>query len=180
MVIIREPVGDFTLESFHQQKIKSVQFSKYRSKWIILFFYPGDFTFVCPTELSEAADYYQRIQKLGAEILSISTDSVYVHQAWHDSDPLIGKIKFPMLADPSGQVSQQFGVYQPAKGISMRATFIVDPQGILRALEIHDDSVGRSMAETIRKLQAAIYTVEHPGQVCPASWQPGDKSIRKH
>lgn len=179
MVTIRESVGDFTLEAFHQHKIKTVQLSKYLGKWVILFFYPGDFTFVCPTELSEAADYHEQIQQLGAEILSISTDSVYVHQAWHDTNPLITKIKYPMLADPSGKISQEFGVYQPAKGTSLRATFIVDPQGVLRGLEINDDSIGRSMAETVRKLQAAIYTIKHPGYVCPASWQPSEKTIKK-
>lgn len=179
MVTIREAVGDFTLEAFHQHKITTVQLSKYRGKWVILFFYPGDFTFVCPTELSEAADYHEQIHKLGAEILSISTDSVYVHQAWHDTNPLIAKIKYPMLADPSGKISQQFGAYEPAKGTALRATFIIDPQGILRGVEINDDSIGRSMAETVRKLQAVIYTIEHPGQVCPASWQPGEKTIKK-
>lgn len=180
MVTIREPVGDFILESYQQGKIKRVQLSKYKGQWIILFFYPGDFTFVCPTELSEAADNYQQIKKLGAEILSISTDSVYVHQAWHDTSAMIKKITFPMLADPSGQVSQQFSVYQPDKGTSMRATFLIDPRGILRAQEIHDDSIGRSITETIRRLQAGIYTASHPGQVCPASWQPGEKTIKSH
>jgi len=179
MVTIRESVGDFSLETYYQNTIKRIKLSQYKGKWLIVYFYPGDFTFVCPTELSEAADHYQEIKKLGAEIISISTDSVYVHQAWHDSSPLIGKIKFPMLADPTGQVCQQFGVYQSTHGIAMRASFMIDPQGILRAIEVNDDSIGRSITEMIRKLQAGIFTAKHPGQVCPASWQPGDKTIIK-
>ena len=179
MVTIGEPVGDFNLEAYHNKGIKRVQLSQFKGKWVLLYFYPGDFTFVCPTELGEAADHYQEIKKLGAEILSISTDSVYVHQAWHTSAPVIAKIKYPMLADPTGAVCQQFGAYQFSQGIAWRATFTIDPQGILRALEMHDDSFGRSTTEIIRKLKAAIYTAKHPGQVCPASWQPGDEVIIK-
>ena len=178
MVKIGEKAGDFRLEAFHNGKIKWIKLSQYKGKWVVLLFYPADFTFVCPTELEEAADNYKKFVKLGAEVLSVSTDTVFVHKAWHDESPAIKKIKFPMLADPTGKVCRQFGTYLYDEGLSLRGTFIIDPSRILKAYEVHDNSIGRSSAEILRKLQAAIFVGKHSDRVCQASWQPGDKTLK--
>ncbi len=154
-----------------------MKFSDLKGKWMILIFYPADFTFVCPTELEEAADHYEEIKKVGGEVLSISTDTVFVHKAWHDHSPAIAKIKFPMIADPTGKICKEFGTYIDNEGISLRGSFIIDPDGTLKSYEINDNSIGRSIKELIRKLQAAVYVRKHGDQVCPASWQPGDKTL---
>jgi NADH-dependent peroxiredoxin subunit C len=144
----------------------------------VLLFYPADFTFVCPSELEEAADYYEEFKKAGAEILSVSTDTVYVHKAWHDQSPAIHKIKYPMVADPAAKLCRYFGTYMDDVGLSLRGSFIIDPNGILKALEIHDNSIGRSAEEILRKLQAAVFFHGHEGEVCPANWRPGKKTLR--
>jgi peroxiredoxin (alkyl hydroperoxide reductase subunit C) len=178
MIKIGQTIPDLTLEAYHQGKIKKIKLSDYKGKWLVLIFYPADFTFICPTELEEAAEYYPEFQKLGAEILSVSTDTVFVHKAWHDHSPSIKKIKFPMLADPTGKLCKEFGTYIEEEGLSLRATFIVNPDGKLVAYEMHDNSIGRSIKETLRKLQAAKFVREHKGQVCPASWEPGKKTLK--
>ena len=178
MVSIGEKIPDLTLQLYHEGEIKEAKLSDFRGKWLIIAFYPADFTFVCPTELEELADHYDQLLELGAEVLSVSTDTAYVHKAWHDTSPAIKKIRFPMGADPAGVVCRAFGTYIPAEGVSRRATFIVDPEGILRAMEMHDNSIGRSAKEIIRKLQAAKYVSEHPGEVCPASWEPGKETLK--
>jgi peroxiredoxin (alkyl hydroperoxide reductase subunit C) len=178
MIEIGKTIPDLTLEAYHQGRIKKIRFSDYKGKWLVFIFYPADFTFICPTELEEAAEYYSEFQKLGAEILSVSTDTVFVHKAWHDHSPSIKKIKFPMVADPTGKLCREFGTYIEEEGLSLRATFIIDPEGKLVAYEMHDNSIGRSIKETLRKLQAAKFVREHKGQVCPASWEPGKKTLK--
>jgi len=178
MIKIGQKIPDFELEVFHQEKIKKIKLSDYKGKWLVLLFYPADFTFICPTELEEAARYYPQFQELGAEVLSVSTDTVFVHKAWHDHSPSIKKIKFPMVADPAGKLCRAFGTYIEEEGVSLRATFIIDPDGIVKAFEMHDNSIGRSVKEILRKLQAAKFVREHKGQVCPASWEPGKKSLK--
>lgn len=178
MVKIGQKIPDFELEAYHQEKIKKIKLSDYKGKWLVLLFYPADFTFICPTELEEAARYYSEFQKLGAEILSVSTDTVFAHKAWHDNSPSIKKIKFPMIADPTGKLCREFGTYIEEEGLSLRGTFIIDPDGILKAYEIHDNSIGRSTKEILRKLQAAKFVREHKGQVCPASWELGKKTLK--
>lgn len=178
MVQIGQQVPDFETEVFHNEEIKKIRLSDYKGKWVVLLFYPADFTFVCPTELAEAADYYEQFKKVGAEILSVSTDTAFVHKAWHDESPAIGKIKYPMAADPTAKLSRLFGTYIESDGLSWRATFIIDPDGVLKALEIHDNSIGRSAQEILRKLQAAKYVRENKGEVCPASWKPGEKTLK--
>ena len=143
-----------------------------------MLFYPADFTFICPTELEEAANYDDEFKKIGAEILSVSTDTVYVHKAWHDISPAIKKIKYPMLADPTGNLCREFGTYIDEAGLSLRGTFIIDPDGVLKSYEIHDNSIGRSAKEILRKVQAAKFVRENKGEVCPASWEPGKKTLK--
>jgi peroxiredoxin (alkyl hydroperoxide reductase subunit C) len=178
MIKIGQKVPDFKLEAFHNNQITKVKLTNYKGKWAVMLFYPADFTFICPTELEEAADNYNEFKKLGAEVLSVSKDTVFVHKAWHDNSKAIKKIKFPMLADPTGKVCRQFGTLIEDEGLSLRATFIIDPGGILKSMEIHDNDIGRSIKEILRKLQAAKFVKEHKGQVCPASWEPGQKTLR--
>ena len=178
MVKIGQAISDFELETFQDEQIKKVKLSDYRGKWLVLLFYPADFTFICPTELEEAAEYYEEFKKNGAEIMSVSTDTVFAHKAWHDTSAAIKKIKYPMAADPTGKLCKEFGVYIEEEGLSLRGSFIIDPDGILKACEIHDNSIGRSAAEILRKLQAAKFVRENKGLVCPASWKPGEKTLK--
>ncbi len=178
MVKIGEKVPDFELEAFHNEQIKKIKLSTYRGKWLVLIFYPADFTFVCPTELEEAADLYEEFKKTGAEVMSVSTDTVFVHKAWHDTSSAIKKIRFPMLADPAGNLCREFGTYIEDEGLSLRGSFIIDPEGVLKAMEVHDNSIGRSAKELLRKLQAARFVRENKGLVCPASWEPGKETIK--
>lgn len=178
MIDIREKVPDVEFQAFHNGKIRKMRLSDFRGKWVVIFFYPGDFTFVCPTELRELAEMYDEFKKNNAEIISFSTDSPYVHKAWHETSPSINKVKFPMGSDQNGNISRIFGTYVEEEGVSLRGTFIVDPDGILVAMEIHDESIGRSAKEILRKLKAAKYVREHPGEVCPADWEPGKETIK--
>lgn len=183
MVKVGEKVAEFRAKAFHKNKEVTIKLSDYKGKWVVMLFYPADFTFVCPTELEEAAKHYKEFQKLGAEILSVSTDTVFVHKAWHDHSPAIKKIEYPMIADPARTLSKQFGTYidnpeDEDNGLSRRGTFIIDPTGILKAMEIHDNSVGRSTREILRKLQAAVFVSKNKGLVCPASWEPGERTLK--
>ena len=178
MIKINQTIPDLELEAFHNGEIEKVKLSEHRGKWLILVFYPADFTFICPTELGEIADHYEEFKKLDAEVMSVSTDTAFVHKAWHDNSPTIKKIKFPMLADPGGKLCREFGTYIEDEGLSLRGTFIINPDGILKAFEIHDNSIGRSAKELLRKLQAAKFVREHAGEVCPASWEPGKETLK--
>lgn len=175
--LIGKKIQDFELEAYHENKIKKIKFSDYKGKWLVLIFYPADFTFVCPTELEEAADLYPEFKKLGAEILTVSTDTVFAHKAWHDVSKAIKKIKYPMLADPTGKLCRALGTYIE-EGLSLRGSFIIDPNSLIKAYEIHDNSIGRSSKELLRKLQSAKFVSEHKGQVYPASWTPGKKTLK--
>lgn len=176
--VTESEVNTQEFEVFHEGKIKKIKLTNYVGKWLILLFYPADFTFVCPTELEEAANHYEEFQKLGAELISVSTDTAFVHKAWYDNSPAIKKIKFPMLADPSGKLCRAFNTYIDDEGLSLRGTFIIDPESVLKAYEMHDNSIGRSAKELLRKLQAAIFVRENKGEVCPASWKPGEKTLK--
>ena len=178
MLKIGKEVPDIELEAFHNEETKKIRLSDYKGKWLVLIFYPADFTFICPTELEEAANYYEEFKKLDAEILSISTDTVFAHKAWHDTSPTIKKIKFPMLADPTGKLCKEFGTYIEEEGLSLRGSFIIDPEGVLKTCEIHDNSIGRNTKELLRKLQAAKFVRNNKGQVCPVSWEPGKKTLK--
>ncbi|MBI4252657.1 redoxin domain-containing protein [Candidatus Uhrbacteria bacterium] len=174
---IGQPVPDLTFDVFQNEEIKKIKLSDFEGKWLALVFYPADFTFICPTELEELADHYAEFQSIGAEVLSVSTDTVFVHKAWHDNSPAIKKITYPMAADPTGTLCKTFGTYIPHEGLSLRGTFIINPDGILKAYEIHDNSIGRSAKELLRKLKAAQFVAQNPGQVCPASWEPGKATL---
>jgi len=178
MIKVGSRIPDMEAEAYHKGEIKKISFSDYRGKWLVLAFYPADFTFVCPTELEELAENYDEFKENDAELLSISTDTAYVHKAWHDISEAIGKIDFPMVADPAARICREFGTFIEEEGVSIRATFIINPEGMVKAIEMHDNSIGRSAGEILRKLKAAKYTEEHPGEVCPASWEPGKKTLK--
>lgn len=176
--LIGQQIEDFELNVFHNNDEKRVKLSDYKGKWLILFFYPKDFTFVCPTELGELADMYPQFKEKNAEIMSVSTDTVVVHKAWHDATETIGKIKYPMAADPTGALCKYLGTYIEDEGVSYRGTFIINPEGTIITEEIHPDGIGRNAKELFRKLQAAQFVQEHGDQVCPASWTPGDDTLK--
>jgi peroxiredoxin (alkyl hydroperoxide reductase subunit C) len=176
--IYESEVAQIEFEAFQKEEIKKLKLTDFKDKWLVLVFYPADFTFICPTELEELAENYEEFKKLGAEVLSVSTDTVFVHKAWHDHSPAIKKITYPMVADPAGKLSRAFGTYLEEEGVSLRGSFIIDPDGKLVAYEMHNNSIGRSAEELIRKLQAAIFVREHQGEVCPASWRPGKKTLK--
>lgn len=177
MIGIGEKVPDLGFDVFFEGGIRKARLSDYLGKWLVLLFYPADFTFVCPTELNEAAGQHAEFRKAGAEIVSISTDTAYVHMAWHSSNPMVREVKYPMGADPGGKLCRAFGTYLEDEGLTTRATFIIDPEGTVRAVEMHDNSIGRSAAEILRKLQAAKFVRENTGMVCPAGWKPGAGAI---
>lgn len=168
----------FAAEAYYQGNEKKIKLSDYGGKWVILFFYPKDFTFVCPTELGDLAEHYEEIKNLNTEVLSVSTDTVEVHKAWADASDTIKKIKFPMLADPSHDISNKYGVLIEDKGIALRGTYIISPEGQIKTIEIHGDGVGRNTTELVRKLQACQFVAKYGDQVCPANWQPGKDTLK--
>jgi peroxiredoxin (alkyl hydroperoxide reductase subunit C) len=174
---INELLPNLELEAYHEGDIKKIKLDDYRGKWLILFFYPADFTFVCPTELEEMANIYEDFKSEGAEVLSVSTDTAFAHKAWHDTSESIKKVKFPMVADPTGALCDLMGTYIDEAGMSLRGSFIIDPEGKLKSSEINDNSIGRNAKELLRKLQAAKYVNENEGKVCPASWHPGEDTL---
>ena len=178
MIAIGSKIPNFEADALADGEIKKVKISDYSGKWKVFIFYPADFSFVCPTELEDAARLHEDFKKVGAEVFSISTDTAFSHKAWHDTSPAIGKIKYPMLADPTARLAKEFGTYMEDTGLALRGTFIVDPDGIVRAIEIQDLALGRNISETLRKLEAAIYVRDHPGEVCPVNWAPGKVAMK--
>ncbi|MBS3146543.1 redoxin domain-containing protein [Candidatus Woesearchaeota archaeon] len=178
MLKIGEKAPSFTAQAFQNEEIKFIKLDDYKGKWVILMFYPGDFTFICPTELYEVASMYDKFKELGAEILGISTDSVHVHKAWHDTSKAVRNVTFPLISDKNGSISRSYHTYLENDGESLRGTFIINPEGILKTIEIHDNSIGRNANELLRRLQAAKFTSENQGQVCPASWTPGKETLK--
>ena len=177
-MIINKKASDFKEDAFVNGTIKKISLSDYKGKWVILFFYPADFTFICPTELGELANNYETFKKLNTEIISVSVDTAFVHKAWHDNSETIKKIKFPMLADPARRVCKNYNTLIEDEGLSLRATFIINPEGFIKAFEFHDNNIGRSVEEIIRKIQAADFVSKHKGEVCPINWKPGKKTLK--
>lgn len=176
--IINTKLPDFKVQAYHQNEFKTVTQNNLAGKWSIFFFYPADFTFVCPTELVDMADKYEELKKMGVEVYSVSTDTHFTHKAWHDTSDSIKKINYPMLADPTGALSRAFGVYIEEEGLAYRGTFLVDPDGAIKLAEIHDNGIGRNADELLRKVQAAQFIRNHPNEVCPAKWKPGAQTLK--
>ena len=178
MALIGKEVSDFTVKAFVDGEFKNVSKADLLGKWSVFVFYPADFTFVCPTELEDLADIYDEFKKIGVEVYSVSTDSHFVHKAWHDASETIKKIKYPMLADPTGKLCRDFEVYIEEEGMALRGSFIINPAGKIVAYEVNDNSIGRDASELLRKVQAAQFVAENGDQVCPAKWRPGSKTLK--
>ena len=178
MSLINTEIPAFTATAYHNGKFVPVTEQNFRGKWSVVVFYPADFTFVCPTELGDLADNYDEFKKLGVEIYSVSTDTHFSHKAWHDTSDAIGKIGYPMIGDPTGAITRNFEVMREDQGLADRGTFIVDPQGVIQALEITAEGIGRNAADLLRKVKAAQYVASHPGEVCPAKWEEGQATLK--
>ena len=178
---VGQPVVDFSLKVYDPEEgfFGEMDMEKLMEdgKWVILFFYPADFTFVCPTELADLATKHEQLQKMGFEVFSVSTDTEFAHLAWRNSEKLLENVKYKMAADPTGKVSRYFGVYDEESGLALRGTFIINPDGVLVSKEINFYNVGRNADELLRKCQANVYLREHPAEACPAKWTPGDKTL---
>jgi peroxiredoxin len=177
MKLVNTEIPEFQTTAFHNGEFVEVSDKDARGQWSIFFFYPADFTFVCPTELGDVADTYAELQRLGVEVYSVSTDTHFVHKAWHDASETIAKIQYPMLGDASGAITNGFGVMREGQGLADRATFLVDPDGIIQFAEVTAEGIGRNAAELLRKVKAAQYVRSHPGEVCPAKWEEGADTL---
>jgi len=177
MSLINTQIKPFTAQAYKGGKFVEVSDADLKGKWSVVFFYPADFTFVCPTELEDLADNYATFQRLGVEIYAVSTDTHFSHKAWHDSSPAIGKIEYTMVGDPSGQITNNFGVMREGVGLADRGTFLVDPEGVIQFTEVTAEGIGRNAIELLRKIKAAQYVASHPGEVCPAKWEEGEKTL---
>ena len=175
--IINSQLPEFKVQAYQNGNFKTVSSNDVLGKWAIFFFYPADFTFVCPTELVDMAEKYAKFQESGVEIYAVSTDSHFVHKAWHDASENIRKIQYPMLADPTGALSRAFGVMIEEDGMAYRGTFLVNPEGQIKIAEMHDNGIGRNADELLRKVEAALFIASHPGEVCPAKWKKGGETL---
>ena len=175
--LINTPVKPFNATAYHNGKFVPVTDADLKGKWSVVFFYPADFTFVCPTELGDLADNYAEFQKLGVEIYAVSTDTHFTHKAWHDTSDTIKKIQYPMIGDPTGTISRNFDVMIEEAGLAERGTFVVDPQGLIQIIEVNAGGIGRDASELLRKVKAAQYVASHPGEVCPAKWKEGEATL---
>lgn len=177
MSLIGKKVESFKAKAFYNGQFIDITDENMKGKWSAVVFYPSDFTFVCPTELEDLANLYEDFKKENCEIYSVSTDTEYVHKAWHDSSERVKKVQYPMIADPTGKLSRMFEVMIEEEGLALRGSFIIDPEGVIQAYEVHSNGIGREASELLRKLQAAKFVREN-GEVCPAKWKPGKESLK--
>jgi peroxiredoxin (alkyl hydroperoxide reductase subunit C) len=177
MSLINTQIKPFRATAFHDGEFVELSDESVKGKWSVFFFYPADFTFVCPTELGDLADHYAEFQERGVEIYGVSTDTHFTHKAWHDSSETIRKVRYPLVGDPTHALCRNFGVLIEDAGIADRGTFVVDPEGRIQALEITAGGIGRDAAQLLRKVKAAQYVAAHPGEVCPARWKEGEKTL---
>jgi len=178
MSLINTTVKPFKANAYRNGKFVTVTEADLKGKWSILCFYPADFTFVCPTELEDLANKYAEFRKLGVEVYAVSTDTHFAHKAWHDTSDAIRKVEYFMVGDPTGTMTRNFGVMIEEEGLALRGTFVVNPEGQIKLCEIHDNGIGRDASELLRKVKAAQYVAAHPGEVCPARWQEGQRTIK--
>ena len=177
MSLINTQVQPFKTQAFHNGKFIEVSDASLKGKWSVLIFMPAAFTFNCPTEIEDAADNYAAFQKAGAEVYIVTTDTHFSHKVWHETSPAVGKAKFPLIGDPTHHLTRAFGVHIEEAGLALRGTFIINPEGQIKTMEVHDNAIARDVKETVRKLKAAQYVASHPGEVCPAKWNDGAKTI---
>jgi peroxiredoxin (alkyl hydroperoxide reductase subunit C) len=177
MSIINSTVKPFKANAFHNGKFITVTDESLKGKWSVIVFMPAAFTFNCPTEVEDAANNYAEFQKAGAEVYIVTTDTHFSHKVWHETSPAVGKAQFPLVGDPTHQLTRAFDVHIDEEGLALRGTFIINPEGQIKTAEIHDNAIARDMSETLRKLKAAQFVASHPGQVCPAKWKEGAEAL---
>jgi len=177
MSLINTHIKPFKATAFKDGEFIEVSNKDIEGKWAVFFFYPADFTFVCPTELGDLADHYEELKNRGVEVFSVSTDTHFTHKAWHETSDTIGKIKYAMIGDPTGEITRNFEVMREGQGLADRGTFVVDPDGVIQIMEVTAEGVGRDAEELVRKIKAAQYVRNNPGQVCPAAWKEGEETL---
>lgn len=177
MSMINKSIPEFSAEAFHNGEFKTITSDDVKGKWSIFLFYPADFTFVCPTELEDMENFYSELQGMDVEVYSVSTDTHFVHKAWHDTSDAISKITYPMIGDPTGKITRGFDVMIEEEALALRGTFLANPDGIIKVCEIHDLGIGRSAKDMLRKVKAAQYVATHDGEVCPAAWEQGEETL---
>ena len=177
MSLVNTPIKPFSATAYKAGEFVDITEADVKGKWAIFFFYPADFTFVCPTELEDLQDEYANLQSMGVEVFSVSTDTHFSHKAWHDTSPAIGKIQYYMVRDQTGTITTNFDVMREGAGLADRGTFVVDPDGIIQVMETTCEGVGRNAKELVRKVKAAIHVRNNPGQVCPAKWEEGSETL---
>jgi NADH-dependent peroxiredoxin subunit C len=176
--LINTQIKPFKATAYHNGKFVTVTDETLKGKWSVFVFYPADFTFVCPTELGDLADNYEEFKKLGVEVYGVSTDTHFAHKAWHDSSETIAKVQYPLVGDPTATLARNFEVLIESEGLAYRGTFVIDPAGKIKIMEVHDNGIGRDAKELLRKVKAAQYVASHPGEVCPAKWSPGAHTLK--
>ena len=177
MSIINTQVQPFKTEAFHNGKFVQVSDADLKGKWSVVIFMPAAFTFNCPTEVEDAAKHYAEFQKAGAEVYIVTTDTHFSHKVWHETSPAVGQAQFPLVGDPTHQLTRAFGVHIDEAGLALRGPFIINPDGVIKTLEIHDDAIARDVTDTLRKLKAAQYVAAHPNEGCPAKWKEGEATL---
>ena len=177
MSLINTQVQPFKATAFQAGEVIEVSEETFKGQWSAIVFYPADFTFVCPTELEDLADLYDEFKQIGVEIYGVSCDTHFAHKAWHDTSEAIGKVKYPLIGDPTGRLARAFQVMIEEEGIALRGTFLINPEGEIKLCEVHDNGIGRNASELLRKVKAAQYVASHPGEVCPAKWKEGEKTL---
>jgi len=177
MSLINTTVQPFKTQAFLNGKFVEVTEQSLKGKWSVLIFMPAAFTFKCPTEVEDAADNYAQFKDMGTEVYIVTTDTHFSHKVWHETSPAVGKAKFPLVGDPTHTLTRMFGVHIEEEGLALRGTFVINPEGVIKTAEVHDNAIARDVKETLRKVKAAQYVAAHPGQVCPAKWQEGAKTL---
>ncbi|SOC43221.1 alkyl hydroperoxide reductase subunit C [Ureibacillus acetophenoni] len=178
MSLIGKEILPFKAQAYKNGEFIEVSDQDLKGKWSVVCFYPADFTFVCPTELEDLQNQYPALQELGVEVYSVSTDTHFVHKAWHDSSEAISKITYTMIGDPSHVICRNFDVLIEEEGVADRGTFIIDPDGVVQAMEINAGGIGRDASTLINKIKAAQYVRKNPGEVCPAKWEEGGETLK--
>jgi len=177
MALVNTAIKPFSADAFKDGEFITVTDEDVKGKWAVFFFYPADFTFVCPTELGDVADHYEELQSRDVEVYAVSTDTHFTHKAWHESSDTIAKVKYTMIGDPTGTLSSNFEVLREGQGLADRGTFVVDPDGVIQAMEVTAEGIGRDADDLVRKIKAAQYVRAHPDEVCPAKWKEGEATL---
>lgn len=178
MSLINTQVHPFKVNAFKNGEFVTVTDADLKGKWSVLIFMPAAFTFNCPTEIEDAAEHYGDFEKLGAQVFIVTTDTQFSHKVWHETSPAVGKAKFALIGDPTHQLTRAFDVHIDEEGLALRGTFVINPEGVIKTMEVHDNAIARDVTETVRKLKAAKYVAEHPNEVCPAKWKEGEKTLK--